>query len=194
MLDQGPIATGPSAIHNSQRRDAAAFLHWSARLRAATSYRGDTKGGTTMKAGIFQALLMLGAASLVTPAAGQTPAQDVTAAMQGELATQVLEGCNSELTQYCAEVTPGEGRLLGCLYAYQDKLSGQCELALYDAAARLERAIGAITYVASECRSELETHCADVEVGEGRVAQCLKDHAAELSPGCDQALTDVGAQ
>ena len=102
--------------------------------------------------------------------------------MQGELATQVLEGCSSELTQYCAEVTPGEGRLLACLYAHGDKLSGQCEHALYDAAARLERAISAITYVASECRSELETHCAGVEVGEGRVAQCLKDHASSSVP------------
>ncbi|MGH6897126.1 MAG: cysteine rich repeat-containing protein [Geminicoccaceae bacterium] len=136
------------------------------------------------------AVLILSMTGKVSPSS----AQDVTAAMQSELGTQVLEGCSSELTQYCAEVTPGEGRLLACLYAYEDKLSGQCELALYDAAARLERAIGAITYVANECRSELETHCTGVEVGEGRVAQCLKDHAAELSPGCDQALTDVGVQ
>lgn len=147
-----------------------------------------------MRSRILQAFLGLGVACLITPAAGQTPAQDVTAAMQGELATQVLEGCNSELMQYCAQVTPGEGRLLSCLYAYQDKLSGQCEHALYDAAARLERAIGAIAYVADQCRSELETHCTGVEVGDGRVAQCLKDHVAELSPGCDQALTDVGVQ
>jgi Cysteine rich repeat len=145
---------------------------------------------TTMLA----ALIVLMISSAARPPMAQAPAQDVTAAMQGELATQVLEACNSELTQYCAEVTPGEGRLLGCLYAYQDKLSGQCEHALYDAAARLERAIGAITYVADECRSELETHCAGVKVGEGRVAQCLKDHASELSPGCDQALTDVGVK
>ena len=128
------------------------------------------------------------------PGAAQTPAQDVTAAMQGELATQVLEGCESELTQYCDQVTPGEGRLLACLYAHSDKVSGQCEHALYDAAARLERAISAITYVANECRTELETHCAEVEVGEGRVAQCLKDHASELSPGCNQALTNVGVK
>ena len=86
----------------------------------------------------------------------QTPAQDIETAMQGALGAQVLEGCSSELTQYCAEVTPGEGRLLACLYAHGDKLSGPCEFALYDAAARLERAINAITYVASECRAELE--------------------------------------
>lgn len=140
------------------------------------------------------ALLVVMTGPAGRPGAAQTPAQDVTAAMQGQLGTQVLEGCSSELTQYCAEVTPGEGRLLACLYAHGDKLSGQCEYALYSAAARLERAIGAITYVVNECRAELETYCAGVEVGEGRVAQCLKDHASELSPGCDQALTDVGVK
>jgi hypothetical protein len=31
-------------------------------------------------------------------------------------------------------------------------------------------------------------------MGEGRIAQCLKDHASELSPGCDRALTDVGVK
>jgi hypothetical protein len=147
-----------------------------------------------MKIQITTATVLLGAVYLGAPAIAQTPAQDVTAAMQGQLSAQVLEGCSSELTQYCAEVTPGEGRLLACLYAYSDKLSGQCEFALYDAAARLERAISAITYVASECRAELQTHCANVEVGEGRVAQCLKDHASELSPGCGQALTNVGVK
>jgi hypothetical protein len=140
------------------------------------------------------ALLVFMTAPAARPGAAQTPAQDVTAAMQGQLGAQVLEGCSSELTQYCAEVTPGEGRLLACLYAHGDKLSGQCDYALYNAAARLERAISTITYVASECRAELETHCAEVEVGEGRVAQCLKDHESELSAGCDQALTDVGVK
>jgi hypothetical protein len=118
----------------------------------------------------------------------------VTAATQGELGEQVLEGCNTELARFCAEVTPDEGRLPACLYAHGDKLSIQCDYALHTAAARLERAISAITYVASECRGDLETHCAGMDAGEGRVAQCLKDHASELSPGCDQALTEVGVK
>jgi Cysteine rich repeat len=140
------------------------------------------------------ALLVFITGPLVRPGATQTPAQDVTAAMQGQLGEQVLDGCNTELARYCAEVTPGEARLLACLYAHGDKLSGQCDYALYNAAARLERAIDAMTYVVSECRAELETHCAEVEIGEGRVAQCLKDHASDLSPGCDQALTEVGVK
>jgi hypothetical protein len=140
------------------------------------------------------ALLVLTIGLLARPGAAQTPAQDVTAAMQGQLGDQVLEGCNTELARFCAEVTPDEGRLLACLYAHGDKLSRQCDYALYNAAARLERAISAVTYVASECGAELESHCAQVDVGEGRVAQCLKDHASALSPGCDQALTEVGVK
>ena len=145
-------------------------------------------------AAALAALLVLISAPLAGSGAAQTPAQDVTAVMQGELGEQVLNGCNTELARFCAEVTPGEERLLACLYAHGDKLTKQCDYALYNAAARLERAIGAITYVSSECRAELETHCADVDVGEGRVAQCLKEHAGELSPGCGQALTEAGVK
>ena len=147
-----------------------------------------------MKIRIAQAVLMLGVTALIAPAGARTPGQDTQALMQSELGQQVLNGCNAELVQHCAEVTPGEGRLLACLYAHGDKLSGQCDYALYDAAARLEQAVGAVTYVATECRRELDTYCANVEAGEGRVAQCLKDHASDLSPGCDQALTTVGVK
>jgi hypothetical protein len=144
------------------------------------------------KAAALVALIFFMTGLASRPGAAQTPAQDVTAG--GQLSAQVLEGCSSELAQYCADVTAGEGRVLACLYAHGDKLSGQCDYALYDAAVRLEQAVGAVTYVATECRRELDTYCANVEVGEGRVAQCLKDHASELSPGCDQALTTVGVK
>jgi hypothetical protein len=137
---------------------------------------------------------VLAAAGLAGSGLAQTPVEDVKAAMEGELAANVLEGCGNELAEYCAAVTPGQGRVLACLYAHNDKLSGQCEAALYDSAARLERAINAVTYVGSACRTELKTYCTGVEVGEGRVAECLKDHASELSPECDQALVDVGVK
>jgi hypothetical protein len=140
------------------------------------------------------ALLVFTMGPLARPGAAQAPAQDVTAAMQGQLGEQVLDGCNTELARFCAELTPEEGRLLACLYAHGDKLSKQCDYALHTAAARLERAISAITYVASECRAELEIHCAEIAAGEGRMSQCLKDHASELGPGCDQALTEVGVK
>jgi Cysteine rich repeat len=146
-------------------------------------------GDITLRLGV-----LLVAATIAAPALAQTPAEDVTAAMQGQLAAEVLEGCKAELRQHCADVTPGEGRLLACLFAYDDKLSGQCEFALYNAAVRLERALNTITYVMSECDVEIESQCTDVAVGQGRIAQCLIDHRGDLSEACSRALSDAGVQ
>jgi len=104
----------------------------------------------------------------------------------------VATGCKTELETYCKSVTPGEGRVLACLYAYQDKLSGKCEYALYNAAARLERAVAALTYVANECEADVAASCAGVKAGEGRLLQCLEKNEAKVSQRCKDALKDVG--
>lgn len=106
----------------------------------------------------------------------------------------VAKGCEKELTTYCKDVTPGEGRVLACLFAFSDKLTGQCEYALYDAAAQLERFVAALGYVANECDADLDKFCADVAVGEGRLLSCLDENASKISERCTQALKDVGAK
>ena len=106
----------------------------------------------------------------------------------------VAKGCEKELNSYCKDVTPGEGRVLACLYAFSDKLTGQCEYALYDAAVQLERFVAALTYLANECDADLEKFCAEIEVGEGRVLKCLDDNGDKISDRCTQALKDVGAK
>jgi hypothetical protein len=111
---------------------------------------------------------------------------------QEALLETVANGCQTEIATYCKDVKPGEGRILACLYAYQDKLSGKCEYALYDAAARLERAVAALSYVAKECEADLEATCKGVQAGEGRLLQCLEDNENKISPRCKGALKDVG--
>jgi len=111
---------------------------------------------------------------------------------QQNLIETVANGCKAELEKYCSNVTPGEGRILACLYAHNDKLSGRCEYALYDAAVQLERATAALAYVANECGADLRKHCAGVEVGEGRLLDCLLKKDAEVSSRCKQARKDVG--
>jgi hypothetical protein len=83
------------------------------------------------------------------------------AAEEGVVET-VATGCEKELAAYCQGVTPGDGRILACLYAHEDKLSGQCEYALFDAAAQLERAVAALAYLVNECGDDLDKHCAGV--------------------------------
>ncbi len=111
---------------------------------------------------------------------------------QQSLVDSVVKGCDKELKTYCKDVTPGEGRILACLYAHSDKLSGQCEYALYDAAAQLERALTALTYVANECRDDLEKFCSNIKPGEGRLLQCMDKNNAKVSNRCKQAMKDTG--
>ena len=115
-----------------------------------------------------------------------------TAHASENIIDSAIEGCKKELTTYCSNVTPGEGRILACMYAHNDKLSGRCEYALYDAAAQLERFVSALSYVINECEDDLKQYCASVEAGEGRLAECLLvKNKDKISKRCNQAMKDV---
>ena len=45
-------------------------------------------------------------------------------------------GCKTEIDTLCKDVTPGEGRVLQCLSAHQDKLSSRCVYAVADGSLR----------------------------------------------------------
>jgi hypothetical protein len=111
---------------------------------------------------------------------------------QQTLVESVVKGCDKELKTYCKDVTMGEGRGLACLYAYSDKLSAQCEYALYDAAVQLERVVNALAYAANECRDDLKAYCADIKPGEGRLLQCIDKNDAKVTKRCKQALKETG--
>ena len=111
---------------------------------------------------------------------------------QQDLVETVANGCKMEIEKYCGQVTPGQGRILACLFAHGDKLSAKCEYALYDAAVQLERAVAALTYVANECDADLEKYCASIAPGEGRLLECLEKHDKQVSGRCKQAIKDVG--
>ena len=111
---------------------------------------------------------------------------------QQDLVDTVADGCKMEIEKYCGQVTPGQGRVLACLFAHGDKLSAKCEYALYDAAVQLERAVAALSYVANECDADLEKYCASIAPGEGRLLECLEKHDKQVSGRCKQAIKDVG--
>ena len=113
-------------------------------------------------------------------------------AQQKNLIETVSNGCEVEIEKYCSSVTAGEGRMLACLYAHNDKLSGRCEYALYDASVQLERAVAGLSYIMNECSSDLNKYCAEVAAGEGRLHDCLQKNDAKVSNRCKQARKDVG--
>lgn len=115
----------------------------------------------------------------------------IAAEQKGIVAT-VQEGCKKELDTYCKGVTPGEGRVLACLYAFEDKLSDRCGYALYDAASQLEKAVSALKYAATQCKDDLKAFCSNVQPGQGRMLECLDKNSAKVSSNCKQALKDTG--
>ena len=110
---------------------------------------------------------------------------------QDALIDHLIDACEGDLHKYCSQVTPGEGRLLHCMAAHEDKISGQCEYAFYQTAALLEQLSVAIAYVAQECETEIQTLCRDVELGEGRILACLDEHSEEVGDSCKKAVADT---
>ena len=104
---------------------------------------------------------------------------------------KVLTGCADEVETYCKNVTPGKGRLLSCLYAYEDKISTQCQIALCQAVPSLEMALTTLSYLAGECRDDLKKFCSDVKPGEGRLINCLDKKKDALTDRCKTAFEEV---
>jgi len=130
--------------------------------------------------------------SILALAAATALAVSPAAYAQQDVVEEVKTGCAKELDTFCKQVTYGNGRILACLYAFGDKLSGSCEYALYDAAVQLERAVNALSYVANECLDDAEKLCPKVQLGEGRVIECLKKNSKKIDSRCTQALKTTG--
>ena len=98
--------------------------------------------------------------------------------------------CARELATYCNDVTPGEGRILACFAAHEDKLSTSCEFAIYDAASTLEKTAVRVDFLANQCASDIAQYCKNVELGEGRLLKCLKLYKSKITPYCRVAMSE----
>ncbi len=108
------------------------------------------------------------------------------------LVDTLKKACNKELTTFCKGVPQGQGRILACLYAFEDKVSDKCIYALYDASLQLEQAVAAVKYAATQCKDDLQKFCADVKPGQGRGLACLQKNDKNVSQTCKDALKETG--
>jgi len=108
------------------------------------------------------------------------------------LVDTLKKACNKELTTFCKGVPPGEGRILACLYAFEDKVSDKCLYALYNAELELKQAIAALEFAATQCKDDLQKFCADVKVGQGRALACMQKNEKNVSDPCKDALKQTG--
>jgi len=149
------------------------------------SRRIDRRATNERKNGMrkYAVSVMMGTVLLVGGTAG---------AADEDILANVRKACQKELSSFCKGVPEGEGRVLACFYAFQDKVSDKCIYALYDASAQLERAVTAVKYAASQCKDDLQKYCTDVKLGQGRGLSCLKKNEKSVSQNCNDALKQTG--
>lgn len=106
--------------------------------------------------------------------------QQVVQDVEGR-ARQIGAACAGAVWQYCANVPPGQGRLLTCVSARWDELSSTCRDAVGAAAEKLQRFQAA-------CAGDAARFCPDVPSGGGKIFACLKLNEAALSSACRDAM------
>jgi hypothetical protein len=106
--------------------------------------------------------------------------------------SKIQDACAADLKQFCSTVSPGEGRVLLCIHAHEDKISSTYDYALYQASRKLERALR-VEMVADACWTDIEKQCATVGPGEGNIMACLRGKTSTISKGRRAAIGKVQA-
>jgi hypothetical protein len=110
------------------------------------------------------------------------------------LIDQLRDACGDEVRDLCADISPGNGRLVACLYANENQLAPRCSYVLYQASPHLGDMIAGLTRMANACRADVEQLCQDFQPGQGGIANCLRLRKAQVSAGCNEAIAASGVE
>jgi Cysteine rich repeat len=149
-------------------------------------------GGVSMKRVLLACAVLACALTLSENAAFSQ--SDVVKAVQDKLTAGIAKletACSEDIKKYCNTVTPGEGRVLHCMQAYEDKISPKCGYAEQEAALNLQMAVDRLKEAVVACSDEIEKFCGKTQPGQGRIAQCLIAHKAATSAQCAGAIQQL---
>jgi Golgi apparatus protein 1 len=107
--------------------------------------------------------------------------------------SQLQGACGRDIKQYCRTVTPGQGRVIYCLQAHEDKISPKCTYELGETASSVQSAADALKDAVIACKSEIAGVCGKTVPGQGRIAACLMTNKSTASKGCVDAIQKVEA-
>ena len=139
------------------------------------------------KFGLFPAILLLS----FNIAHSET---DTSKTFLDKLIVQVEKldkSCAKDIKKYCTTVTPGEGRMVYCMQAHEDKISPGCVFDLEEVVASLQASMDSLKEAVNACRAEIAGVCGKVQPGNGRIAACLVANKATVPKGCADAIQKV---
>src|SRR5882757_10110370 len=133
------------------------------------------------------AVMSIGAASAQSDV-GKTILEKLTAKI-----AKLESACARDIKKYCRTVTPGEGRMIYCMQAHEDKISVKCAFELGEAATNVQTAADALKDGVIACKAEINGVCGKTVPGQGRIAACLLANKSTASSGCAEALKKIEA-
>jgi cysteine rich repeat protein len=101
--------------------------------------------------------------------------------------------CAKDIKKYCSNVTPGEGRMIYCMQAYEDKISPKCVFELEATATSVLTTADALKDAVIACKGEITGACGKTPPGQGRIAACLLANKSTASSGCAEAIKKIEA-
>ena len=107
------------------------------------------------------AYLSVGSVSAQTDL-GKTILEKLTARV-----AKLESACAKDIKKYCSTVTPGEGRMIYCMQAHEDKISAKCAFELGEAATSVQTAADALKDAVIACKAEINGVCGKTTAGPG---------------------------
>ncbi|MGI9352184.1 MAG: cysteine rich repeat-containing protein [Rhizobiaceae bacterium] len=101
----------------------------------------------------------------------------------------LLEACEQDIDQFCTGVTPGDGRIMSCLYSREDQVTDQCNNAMEDFGDIIDAMFSTIQNALAICGPDIEKLCAGTKFGEGRMLTCLSENNSDVQPQCQAVVT-----
>jgi hypothetical protein len=99
------------------------------------------------------------------------------------------KSCTAEVDKLCKDTQRGHGRIAVCLHEHAPELSPACKASVD----RVMTQMNARMETHKACAADAQKLCSDLPPGTGRVAVCLGEHAAELSPACRPQVAKMKA-
>ena len=133
----------------------------------------------------------------VLPVGPTSAQQDVAKSIVEKLTAKVARlesACAKDIKKYCKTVTPGEGRMIYCMQAHEDKISPQCDYELGEAASSVQASLDSLKDAIIACKAEITGVCGKTVPGQGRIAACLMANKSTASKGCVDAIQTIEVQ
>jgi hypothetical protein len=92
--------------------------------------------------------------------------------------------CKKDVTRFCKDIQPGEGRILRCLALHEKNLTPTCKK-------NLAQAKKAVEEVQNACADDYAIFCSSVLPGQGKIPACLEKNEKILTRKCKAHLKEL---